>query len=52
MDMEDALIEIARQMSIANSLKVANELYRMEHYDPYEYGEILKDLEDDLIDGE
>lgn len=49
MDMEDALIEIARQMAITNRFKIANELYKMDQYDPYEYVEILKDLEDDLV---
>lgn len=49
MDMEDALIELARQMSIDNRIKVAKELYQMEHYDPYEYIDILKDIEDDLV---
>lgn len=49
MDIEGALIEIARQMAITNRIKVANELYKMDHYDPYEYIDILKDIEDDLI---
>jgi len=50
MDEMDALFEIARQMSIKNRLQVASELYHMEHYDPYEYIDILKSIEDDLME--
>lgn len=43
-----AMEEIGRQMAIRNRLSVANELFRMEHYDPDEYIDILLEIDEDL----
>ncbi len=43
-----AMEEIGRQMAISNRLKVANELFRMEHFDPDEYIDVLLEIEEDL----
>lgn len=44
----EALEEIGRQMAIKNRITLAKELYQMEHYDPYDFVEILTDLEEEL----
>lgn len=46
--MDEALLEVARQMLISNRITVARELFKLQYIEPEDYIDELRDIDEDL----